>query len=339
MLSIKPVKNPEVFENFKLKEKAFYPGNFLQSYYWGDFIRLNKGQVEHFLIYKNNQIIGKFNLEIRKIKHLFKYANLTFGPLLDFEKIKNFNEFQEIFTQIKKIANKKACIFLRFNLPFEKNKSARLNDYLKKLNKIKSQAKSLNPTKTLIIDLTKDEQSILMAMKSKTRYNIRLASKKGVEIKVSQEKADIKKLLKLLEDTSKRDQFKLHNLDYYQKMIEFLSQQGILKLYFAYYKDQVLAANMMIFYNKITTYLHGASSNEKRNLMPTYLLQWQAILDSVQKGYNYYDFWGIDEKKWPGVTKFKLGFSKEEKNYYPAYEMPINNLYFKFYQLIRNFYK
>ncbi|MDP2918316.1 MAG: peptidoglycan bridge formation glycyltransferase FemA/FemB family protein, partial [bacterium] len=193
-------------------------------------------------------------------------------------------------------------------------------------------------------DLDQSEAEILAQMKAKTRYNIRLAKRRGVKIRQSINQEDIDAFLKLIAITSQRDHFKAHSAAYYQKMADFFGCQGLLKIFLAEYKDQVLAANLVFFWGKRATYLHGASGNSHRNLMAPHLLQWTQILEAKKQGRGEYDFWGIageaksvkcKAKSWEGITRFKKGFGGREISYAGTYDIILNNFWYKIYRLLR----
>ena len=175
-------------------------------------------------------------------------------------------------------------------------------------------AKDRQPSVTTIIDLTLSAAKLAENMKSKTRYNIRLAQKKGVSCKIVGLEA-FEDLVRLMEQTAERDQFSLHEHDRYKRMLQVLQGEGCQAfLAMAYYEDRPLAANIMIDAFGTRTYLHGASSNLYRNVMAPYALHDFLIQDAQQKGLRAYDFWGIappeagESHPWAGITRFKLGF-------------------------------
>ena len=206
----------------------------------------------------------------------------------------------------------------------------------------------VQPSKTLVLDLTKSEDELLGKMHPKTRYNIRLAEKKGVRL----EEAGIEsfdKFWELMGQTSDRDDFRLHGIDYYKEMIKLDHRQGgasgtggtggtgkdFIKLFFAKYKGKAIAAGIFSFFGNTATYMHGASSDENRNLMAPYSLQWEAIKLAKAKGYKYYDFFGIDEKKWPGITRFKKGFGGKEKKYPGTFDLAFDPGWYSVYKMVR----
>ena len=198
-------------------------------------------------------------------------------------------------------------------------------------------ARTRPPKKTSVIDLSQGFEEILARMKSKTRYNINLAKKKCLKIKWSKSEKDLKKFWKLSLVTAKRGKFNAHEYNHYANILTTASESSAnrAELIFAYSKRKVISANLILFFNKTVYYLHGASGNEERNLMSTYLLHWETIERAKKEGFEFYDFWGVDQKKWPGVTNFKEGFGGKNKEYPPIYEIPLKSYYYKLYRFLR----
>jgi len=179
----------------------------------------------------------------------------------------------------------------------------------------------IQPPDTVILPLEKTEDQIMGQFKSKWRYNIRLAEKKGcivdcMPVFSEQEIEDsVNIFYSLYETTSKRDGIAIHTKNYY-KMLFLLARKYpdiSVRLYVAKYEGSPLAAIITIFYRNEATYLYGASSNEHRNIMPTYLLQYRAIIDAKAFGCKTYDFYGMpprEDEKHPmaGLYRFKTGF-------------------------------
>ena len=183
-------------------------------------------------------------------------------------------------------------------------------------------AHSLQPQKTILLGLRVSEETLLSSMHQKTRYNIRLAERKGVGVTntstTGQEKFKI--FWELLKETAKRDKFHLHEERYYKTLLEVSSSFFSNELFFAEYKGRVLAAAIVNFYAAeagaaVVTYLHGASSSEHREVMAPHALHWHIIKEARGRGCDRYDFWGIDEIRWPGLTRFKHGFGGETIEY------------------------
>jgi len=181
-------------------------------------------------------------------------------------------------------------------------------------------------------------------MKSKTRYNIKVAEKHNVSVTGKQEskinEKYISEFIRLTKIMAKRQGITPHPEKYYQKMLEIIPGE-IMKLYLAEYEGKIIGANIMVFYGKVCTYLHGASDDQYKNLMAPYLLHWQAIRDAKNNGYEKYDFGGIKtgarNNNWSGITRFKLGFSPNTKptEFLGSYDLVINPARYKIYRIIQ----
>jgi peptidoglycan pentaglycine glycine transferase (the first glycine) len=201
----------------------------------------------------------------------------------------------------------------------------------------------MQPKELFIIDITKPEEELLTEMKSKTRYNIRLAEKKGVKISNDKNSKYISEFLRLVKVTAERDAITPHPESYYRKMIEAIPGD-VLRLYVAEYQDKIIAANLVVFYGDTCTYLHGASDNDHRDVMAPYLLQWQQMRDAKEAGCTKYDLGGINTKTGEGITRFKLGFSPvtEPTKFLGSYDIIISAkryLAYKTAQIIKSFLK
>lgn len=181
---------------------------------------------------------------------------------------------------------------------------------------------NIQPKQTIIVDIQAPEQEILQRMKQKTRYNIRLASKKGVRVRPSEE---FKAFYDLIIVTGNRDEFGVHSEEYYRTAYELFHSQGKCELLMAYFEGRPIAGIMVFAAGNRAWYLYGASSNEHRHRMPNYLLQWEAIKWARAQGCMSYDLWGVPDESesilesqftkrsdglW-GVYRFKRGFGGE----------------------------
>lgn len=178
---------------------------------------------------------------------------------------------------------------------------------------------NIQPPRTLIVDVMASEEDILARMKQKTRYNIRLAQKKGVTVRPWD---DLKAFHRMMLLTGKRDGFGVHSCEYYEQAYRLLHPKQMGELLLAEYEDRPLAALFVARHGKRAYYLYGASTDEERNRMPTYLLQWEAIRWAKAHGCEEYDLWGVPDEEevtleanfetrreglW-GVYRFKRGF-------------------------------
>ncbi len=192
-----------------------------------------------------------------------------------------------------------------------------------KLKTVKA-SHDMQPRETFVIDISKDEDMLLAEMKSKTRYNIRLAEKKGVRVFLSNNERFRKAFVDLVTGTADRKGIVPHPRKYYEKMLETLLGDTA-TLFVAEHESDILGVNLMVFHDGTATYLHGGSADVKREYMAPFLLQWEAIREAKRRGCTRYDFGGIrtvssqqsavnkkqstSNNGWEGITRFKIGFS------------------------------
>lgn len=179
----------------------------------------------------------------------------------------------------------------------------------------------MQPREVLVVDISKAEKDLLSEMKAKTRYNIRLAEKKGVRIFSTREKKYQEAFFELIEATAKRQNILPHPKSYYEKMLSVFSEED-LSLFVAEFEGYVLAANLILFSGDTATYLHGGTSDVRREMMAPVLLQWEQMREAKRRGCRWYDFGGVrtlssgedrlsGTNAWEGITRFKLGFSPD----------------------------
>lgn len=176
---------------------------------------------------------------------------------------------------------------------------------------------TVQPAHELAIKLYLGEQELLDAMREKTRYNIRLAARKGVTVRrIEQAEYALRafpKVWTLLQSTAKRQGIHTHAKEYYEVMLQTLLPTGQAQLFVAEYEKRIIAAHVTIGFGDSLYYAHGASSGPERQLMAPHLLHWTAMQYGKEKGFNYYNFGGVsplgsENHRWQSLTHFKQGF-------------------------------
>jgi len=207
---------------------------------------------------------------------------------------------------------------------------------------------NIQPPRTILVDLKGTEEEILARMKQKTRYNIRLAEKKGVTVRAWE---DLSAFHDMMLVTGERDGFGVHSEKYYRRAYELLHPKGMCELLLAEYEGKPLAALFVACHGDRAYYLYGASTDEERNRMPTYLLQWEAMRWAKARGCAEYDLWGVPDEEettleenfetrrdglW-GVYRFKRGFGGQLKRAAQALDRVYNPLLYQVYlRTLRN---
>lgn len=296
----------------KLKNKII-DGGFLQSEDWIDFQKAFGKNV--FKIKKND---CSANAIENKLPIVGNYLFVPRGPILSGDKGR-----EDCLEELVKKAKKAKSVWVRVE-PQTKADLERVREFARKKSlKLLKSKKDHQPAQTLMLELeSSKEEQLLAQMKSKTRYNINLAKRRGVEVKISRSAEAIDSFIKLSVETAKRDGIAIHPESYYRRMLGEISSPK-LELFTASFKGEVIATALVSFLGEVATYLHGASSNKHRNVMAPYLLQWSAITHAKRNGYKRYDFGGtkvefdennkLKQNSWSGITRFKVGFCPKNK--------------------------
>jgi peptidoglycan pentaglycine glycine transferase (the first glycine) len=231
------------------------------------------------------------------------------------------DDWQSLWKEVDALCRRKHAIFLKVEPDLWQNEDAKPDgfDLDRAMQGFIQGTPTIQPPRTVLIDISGNEESWLERMHQKTRYNIRLSQRKDIIVRPT---SDLEAYHRLAVDTSSRDGFFVHELKYYQKAYELFHPTGECELFMAYYQEQPLAGIMVFSHGNRAWYFYGASSNLERNRMPAYLVQWEAMRWAAQQGCTKYDMWGIpdvDEKQleeqfanrsdglW-GVYRFKRGF-------------------------------
>lgn len=332
----KITKSPE-----KSEPSTWSRSEFLQSEKWAELLRKEGREVLVYGVFSAEELVAKISLIKKYLGGGYFYFYAPRGPLFKEESLIQKRELESfLFSELKRLNPRLVFIRVEPEKILEHGVEGRsLENFSVKEKRVLKIKKTfdLQPAKTLILDLRKSEDEILKAMQVKTRYNIRLAQKKGVKIIEATPKLfpdfGFAEFWRLANLTSERDNFRLHGEKHYQNLIA--NGGEFIKLYLAQYQGKFLAAGLFCFFAGRVTYLHGASDNEYRNVMAPYLLHFEVIRQAQAAGYQEYDFYGIDEKKWPGVTRFKKGFGGEIKNYPGTYDVIFKPTVYWFYNILR----
>jgi lipid II:glycine glycyltransferase (peptidoglycan interpeptide bridge formation enzyme) len=258
------------------------------------------------------------------VARLFTIAYVPFGPSLD--------PARERGGLLRGIADAlrphlpRGTIFIRFDLPWEKNGEA--PDLTGR--GVRKAGGDIQPSSTVVVDISPSPEEILSGMKPKTRYNIRLSAKKGVIVSEGADR-DMAAWYEVYRETSRRDRIAIHGLGYYEDLFrssrEYPGSAPKVTLLLARADGGMLAGNIVLLWKKTAIYLTGASSGEKRNLMPTYALQWEAMKRAKESGCTSYDLYGVPPKPDPGhpmfgLYQFKTGFSDTVLERWGAWDVP-----------------
>ena len=317
--------------------------NFQQSLEWGNVKESWRNEVV-LAEDKDGKIIGSISVLIRKIPIFGNLMYSSRGPVCN---IHDQDVIMELTKGLRELAKKEKAFVLKIE-PDIKSDDKEFREIAESAGfKIKDDAKNfseeIQPRYVFRLDLKgKTEEQIFENFHSKTRYNIRLATKKGVEIKEGS-KEDLKEFHKIMIETGTRDGFIVRPLSYFEKMYDCLAPNHM-KLLMAYHEGQAIAGIILIIYGNKTWYLYGASSNSYRNIMPNYLLQWEGIKSAIASGHDMYDFRGVSgvvDESHPqyGLYRFKKGFGAEFTEFIGEIYIPFKPIVYKLYKVSEKIYK
>ncbi|MFH0779287.1 MAG: peptidoglycan bridge formation glycyltransferase FemA/FemB family protein [Parcubacteria group bacterium] len=329
-------------------------GSFLQSWEWSEFMATQKEKVWRLIVEDNGKWLAVIFLFKSNLKLGQNILYAPAGPVFADDIANRREAMQAIQNEIDKIAGRENIMAFQIDPPGNEKIMEQIFDDLG----FQKSEDDIQPRHTLILDIRLPEEELLSQMQQKTRYNIRLAQKKGVSVII--DNAKFKAFYELQKQTMARQKFTYYPEEYYKKLLEL----PFVKLYLAKFEGKIVAANIMIFWNDTATYLFGASDYNARQIMAPHLLQWQAIKDAKQQGMWFYDFWGVGKpmmrinshanvankpknkkekrlEKWAGFTKFKMGFSPDAEitEYLGTYEKAYAPVKLGLYRFLRKVYK
>ena len=193
------------------------------------------------------------------------------------------------------------------------------------------------PKQEWIVGVLKDDDELLRAMHEKTRYNIRLANKKGVRVSFlnGQEIHDrFDDFFLMLQETANRGHFFLHPKNHYQQLTRVFA--GKMEIVIAKFQGRLLAVGLILFFGNTATYLHGGSWTQYRNMMAPFAMHWEAMKRARSKQCRWYSFGGIDDRNLRGVTRFKQGFGGQAIQFGPPHDLVIHPFWYTAYNIMRN---
>jgi peptidoglycan pentaglycine glycine transferase (the first glycine) len=312
-------------------------GHILQSWAWGE-LKTHFGWRVHRLS------VGPAAAQVlfRPLPAgLGSIAYVPKGPMANFD---DESTVRELLEAIRPVARQQRAVCLKIEPNREED--ARLGARLRALG-FRPSPHAVQPRRTIVVAIDAEPVAILGCMKQKTRYNIRLAERKGVTIRAGDE-TDLSCFYELMEHTAARDGFGIHSRAYYETAHRLFLSTGGGRLLLAEYRGQLLAGLVVFAFGDTAIYMYGASSDEERQRMPTYLLQWEAMRWASEQGCRAYDLWGVPDEDeetleagftkrsdglW-GVYRFKRGFGGRLVRTAGAWDLVYTPLHYRLYTAV-----
>jgi len=298
---------------------------FTQSWEWGELQKNSVRKIWRLEFQEKNEIIGLAQIIKYPLPFNKNFLYIPRGPII----LNKQNFSSEVLEQyLNKLAREENAIFIRIDSGVFKN--------AKPSPTLAYRSAITQPKTEWMIDLSLSESDLLAQMHEKTRYNIRLAQKKGVVAKVyfgNDIKNQLENFFNLLKETAQRDKFYLHPIIHYRKIIDVFKDK--IELVAAEYEKKNLAAGLVLFFGNTATYLYGGSSSENRNLMAPYAMHWEAMKRAKERGCKWYSFGAVNDTDLASVTRFKQGFGGEAIDFGGSFDIIINPIWYWLYNTAR----
>lgn len=298
--------------------------HFLQSWEWGALRERYGWHVQRYVCERNNEVVAAFALLTRRVPLLpWTIAYVPKGPLLDYADEPLFAAVLDRITNAARAAN---AIYVKIDpdIPAENARAANLY----RESGWQASHEQIQFPHTALLDLDCGAEALLAAMKPKTRYNIRLATRRGVAI---EQTTDWELLFRLYAETASRDGFPIRDESYYHSLWSLFQQSSQGEAFLARVDGEAVAGLFLMHIGDTGWFYTGASSQRHRGKMPNYLLQWHAIQWLIARGCRWYDLWGAptvmneSDPLW-GVYRFKSGFGARYERRLGAYDFVLNRL-------------
>ncbi|MFZ5437530.1 MAG: lipid II:glycine glycyltransferase FemX [Patescibacteria group bacterium] len=309
----------------------------LQTWEWGEFRQKTGIEIERFGFFEN----GKLKQSLQVTFHQLPILGKTAGYLP-----KGFMPDENQLSTLKKIGREKNALFIKLE-PDVSQPVASAQTGHREIRKFLQDhgcqpGRPLFTKYTFELDLDKTEEELFSQLSSKTRYNVKLAKKKGVEVFENSTQEGLETYLKILAETTDRQGFYAHTPDYFRTMWETLKDSGMMKIFNAVYEEKVLVSWIMFVFDSKLYYPYGASSNENRDVMASNLMMWEMIRFGRNSGYKKFDMWGSlgenpDPKNpWFGFHRFKKGYGGELKEFVGTYDLVLDQTIYPIFRVAEN---
>lgn len=320
------------FSKDKWNSVANHP---LQSWEWGEVRKKTGVQILRLGAFRGNELKEVFQMTLHKIPKTSYSLGYIPRSIMPSKSIRDF---------LQSWGQKNNLIFIKFEPYIEKKEIN--NAQIEQINTLHRSPHQLFPDWTIIMDISPSEDDLLKKMKSKTRYNIRLAEKKGVTVEETSTDEGFKKFSALYFATTKRQHYFGHDARYHKIVWDELKKSQAY-IMIANFQDIPLAAYELFIFKDRAYYPYGGSSSDYKNVMAPNLLMWEAIKFSKQKGAKIFDMWGAaapestNTNTFAGFTRFKEGYGGSYIQFVGSFDLVIRpglyTIYNALYKL-RSFY-
>lgn len=347
-MAIVKVVEPSQADEYDRFVSGHPKGHILQSREWGE-VKRSMGWVPlPVALYEDGRIRGAILVLKRRLPLPGMNKSIFYAPRGPVADIDDHDLLDRLFEGVRSLARAHGAVFLKIDPDIESSNQA-FRDYLISRGFRKTTTaegfEGVQPTYVFRLDITPDEEQLLEQMASKTRYNIRLAARKGVFVRQAGDKRDLEEFYRILQETAERDRFLIRDYSYFEEIWEHLVERGKARLFMAEYRGRYIAGTLAFIQGDKAWYIYGASSNEHRNVMPNYLLQWTMIKWARENGCTLYDFRGVsgdlsEDNPLYGLYRFKKGFAATFTEFIGEWDLVYSPLFYWLWtQVLPVYYK
>lgn len=311
---------PEEKDRFNDFVSRHPKGHFLQRWEWGEVKRFTGWQPLPLMAEREGEMVAAMLILKRRLPLPGVNRCIFYAPRGPVASIDDAQTLAALFAGARKLGREHGAIFLKIDPDIRCDQPGfcdilRANGFHR--NETGLDFEGVQPAFVFRLDITPAEEALLAAMHQKTRYNIRLAARKGVVIREATGKEELPVFYEILEETARRDHFLIRGYEYFEQIWDQMVPPGLAKFFMAEYEGDVISSALAFFLGDKAWYSYGASANRQRNLMPNYLIQWEMIRHARQWGAALYDFRGVsgdylnEDNPLYGLYRFKKGFNGE----------------------------
>ncbi|MCL2678392.1 MAG: peptidoglycan bridge formation glycyltransferase FemA/FemB family protein [Clostridiales bacterium] len=335
---------PEEKERFNAFLVRSPKGHVLQTWEWGELKGAGGWRPHRLLVEKEGQILAAVSLLQRGLPGGLSFFYAPRGPVLNME---NAEVWDCLWRGIRDLGKKSRALFCKLDPDIEDGNEL----WAKRLQEAgaipvrgREGFEGVQPRHVFRLDITPPEEQLLADFHQKTRYNLRLAEKKGVVAESGAGQEKLPEFYRLLKETTERDRFILRPYAYFRAFYDALVPAGLARLFMVYYREEAVAGALALRLGDKAWYIYGASSNSHRGVMPNYLMQWRMIQWAKAEGCALYDFRGVpgdvgEEHPLYGLIKFKRGFGGRYTRFIGEYDLVFRPAVYRLYRLAGPLYQ
>lgn len=309
----------------------------LQSWEWGEFRAKTGLKVARIGFFDNNKLSKALQVTFHPIPG-FGGKTVGYYP-------KGFMPDAEQLAALKQLGTQHNALFIKLEpniaekvgVPSGHNKIAQ---FLESHGAVPG--RPLFTKYSFQLDLKQSEEQLLANLNSKTRYNVQLAQKKGVQIVENTTEDGMNTYSAILAETTKRQGFYAHTENYFKQMWQSLGSSGIMRIFEARYENTVVVSWVLFLFNGVLYYPYGASRSVHRDVMASNLMMWEAIRFGKANGCHMFDMWGSlgpepdENDPWFGFHRFKKGYGGDLVEFIGTFDLVMDPGLYKIFRLAEN---